>query len=109
MLVLEGTDTSAELERGPRGVLSWARDPRSGGRVSVRVPPPAWPLDATMRAARRASSLKHPHIAPVVEAGWRGEAAYIVLGEELGFRVNPAALTPREAVMIVRDVATAVD
>ena len=100
---------SGELERGPRGVLYWVRDPRSGRIVSVRVPPPLWPLEASMLAAARARSLKHPHIAPVMEAGWRDGAAYITLCEELGFRVNPAALSPREAAMIVRDVATALD
>ncbi|HEX7901553.1 MAG TPA: hypothetical protein VF950_27585 [Planctomycetota bacterium] len=97
-----------ELERGPRGVLYRARDGRFGRQVSLRVSPPSWPQPATLLAATRASVLDHPHIAPMLEAGWHDDAAYVIFGEDLGARVNPVALSPREAVGIARDVATAV-
>ena len=97
----------SEQERGPRGVLYRAWDARSGRHVSLRVS--SWPRESSLRAAARAAALDHPHIAAVLEAGWRDDAAYVIFGEELGARVNPVALTPRDAVRIARDAATAVD
>jgi serine/threonine protein kinase len=61
-----------------------------------------------MLAAVKASALAHPHIAAVLESGWHDGRAYVVLGEELGPAVTPAALTARDAVAAVRDAATAV-
>jgi hypothetical protein len=99
----------SEVERGRHGIIYRARDSRSGRDVSLRVLPRAWPQELSFLAATRASSLEHPHIARVLEAGWREDLTFVILGEKLDTSIELGAIFARKAVIAIRDAATAVD
>jgi serine/threonine protein kinase len=85
--------TLSILEEGGLGIVFAARDERTGRPVSVRVlrPPgstdPAT-LERFLREAQVASAIDHPNVVRILELGFEGRSAFIVMealdGESLG-------------------------
>jgi serine/threonine protein kinase len=99
------------LEEGPEGMVYRARDPQSDRPVLVRLMPENFGVSpsALVSAARLASTLVHPHIATVYDAGEYRGRAYVVLQDVAGVPVLEADLTVREAVAVIRDAALALE
>jgi serine/threonine-protein kinase len=62
-----------------------------------------------MREARIAANLSHPNITAIYEVGQHEGKPYITMQFVDGITTNKASFTIREAVMVVRDAAVAVD
>ena len=105
------------LGRGGMATVFLARQESLGREVALKVLADAQQQDATaherfLREARVAASLRHPNIVPIHDFGLHGELAYIAMEYEPGGTVAPLAgekLPPREALRIVRDIASALD
>jgi serine/threonine-protein kinase len=108
-----------EIGRGGMGVVFVALDVRLDRLVAIKVLPA--PLstsleirDRFLREARTAAKLMHPNVVPVFLADEMGGIVFFVMayldGESLADRLRArVALSPRETVGILRDVALALD
>ncbi len=112
----------AELGRGGMGVVYRARDKSLGRDVAIKVLStmgvPAEMLDRFQREARAAAALDHPHIVKVLDVGelpsddqrGRGSPFYameLLHGEDLAHAIGTNQLSPRIAVEVVRQIASA--
>ena len=107
-----------ELGRGGMGVVYLAVDTQLGRRVAIKVLPPAVDpehAERFLREVRVLSSLQHPHIVPLHDAGTTvdGLTWYsmpYVEGGSLRDRIaHGPLLAARMAIEILRDVASALD
>jgi serine/threonine protein kinase len=116
---LTAYDVEEEIRRGDLTIIYRARRKDDGLPVAVKVVAPQFVSDhyfvrRFLEAGERASRLDHPNIARVHEAGQRGDVVYVVRdliqAESLAERLARAgAMTPAEAVPIVRQLAAALD
>ena len=106
-----------EIGRGGMGVVFVALDVRLDRLVAIKVLPAALSTsveirDRFLREARTAAKLMHPNVVPVFRADeMRGVVFFVMAyvdGESLADRLRVrGALSPRETVGILRDVALA--
>ncbi len=106
-----------ELGRGGMGIVYLARDVKLDRQVAIKVLPPALAGTAEirerfLREARTAARLSHPNIVAIHRADEIESRVFFVMGyiegESLAERLRrQGALTPAEAVPIIRDVALA--
>jgi serine/threonine protein kinase len=85
--------TLSILEEGRLGIVFAARDERTGQPVSVRILRPPGSTDPVtlerfLREAQVASQIDHPNVVRILELGFEGRSAFIVMepldGESLG-------------------------
>ncbi len=121
--IVEGTTVQhyrigARLGAGGMGEVYRADDTRLGRPVALKFLPPGMKSDPESRArllneARAASMLRSPNIAVTYDIGEHAGADFIVMelvdGELLSTRVLQGALSVRESVDIVVQVADALD
>src|SRR5262245_27219539 len=108
-----------EIGRGGMGVVFVALDVRLDRLVAIKVLPAALSTsveirDRFLREARTAAKLMHPNVVPVFLADEMGSVVFFVMayldGESLADRLRArGALSSRETVGILRDVALALD
>lgn len=106
-----------ELGRGGMGAVYLARELELDRLVALKVLPPAFAADPTLRdrflrESRTAASFSHPNIVPVYAVEEHGDvlafAMGYVEGESLAERVKRSGpLTARDAVRLMHDVAYA--
>jgi serine/threonine protein kinase len=106
-----------EVGRGGMGVVYLARDLKLDRPVALKVLPAALAAapdtrERFLREARTAARLAHPNIVPVYRADDAGGTAFFAMayvdGESLGERLRDrGALSPADAVPVLRDVAWA--
>jgi serine/threonine protein kinase len=116
---LTAYDVEEEIKRGDLTIIYRARRKDDGLPVAVKVVAPQFVADhyfvrRFLDAGKRATRLDHPNIARVHEAGQRGDVVYVVRdliqAESLAERLaRTGAMTPAEAVPIVRQLAAALD
>jgi len=87
------------VERGPHGTVFRAREVGSDRAVLVRLLPEGFAVSsaAFVSAARLASTLVHPHIAAVYDAGEYRGRSYVALQDVGGMPVTDAALALEHA------------
>jgi serine/threonine protein kinase len=116
---LTAYDVEGEIRRGDLTIIYRARRKDDGLPVAVKVVAPQFVADhyfvrRFLDAGKRATRLDHPNIARVHEAGQREDVVYVVRdliqAESLADRLaRTGAMTPAEAVPIVRQLAAALD
>jgi serine/threonine protein kinase len=116
---LSGTyELLQEIGRGGMGVVYAGRDVRLDRLVAIKVLPELVSSDTVrerfLREARAAARLSHPSIVPIYSADERGGVTFMVMayvdGTTLSTRLrNGKALSPADAVPILRDVALALN
>jgi predicted Ser/Thr protein kinase len=106
------------IGEGGMGVVYEALRLEDERRVALKVMAPAV---ADTQAFRRrfareteiASSLEHPHIVPVIDAGTEGKTPYLAMeyidGTDLEQRLRRGALEPADALRVLDEVASALD
>jgi DNA-binding beta-propeller fold protein YncE len=109
------------LERigaGGMGEVYRALDTDLGREVALKVLPPLFALDPGRRArfereARLLAALDHPNIATIYGIEREGEHCFLVLelvgGETLAERLARGPLPPREALLLLRGIAGALE
>lgn len=110
-------DLINEIARGGMGIV-WLAAQRSLGRqVAIKVLPPIFACDpvrlARFRAeANLASRLRHPQIIGIHEVGDQDGIPYFsmdyVVGQDLGSLARDHPLSPKDAAVMVRSVALAI-
>ena len=116
---IAGTRLTRELERGGMAVVYVAEELATGDTVVVKVLKEELAGDERLRRrfvreARYASSLDHPHVVRVRDAGEQDGAHYIVMdyvrGADLRSRLAAGGpLEPAEAIAVLAQVADALD
>ena len=116
---LEGTyELLQEIGRGGMGVVYAGRDVRLDRLVAIKVLPDLVSSNAVrerfLREARAAARLTHPSIVPIYAADERAGVTFLVMayvdGTTLSVKLRDGnALTPADAVPILRDVALALN
>jgi eukaryotic-like serine/threonine-protein kinase len=109
-------EVEREVGRGGMGVVYLARDLRLDRLVAIKTLPASLAGDASMRErflreARTAARLSHPNIVPIHRADEIDGQVFFVMGfvdgDSLAGKVAAGPLAPRDAVPILRDVASA--
>jgi TolB-like protein/tRNA A-37 threonylcarbamoyl transferase component Bud32 len=107
-----------ELGGGGMSRVFLATETALGRSVVIKVLPPdlghALSTDRFRQEIRLAASLQHPHLVPILTAGEAGGLLYYTMpfveGESLRARLARSGEFPlREAIGVLRDVATALD
>ena len=107
-----------EIGRGGMGVVYAGRDVRLDRLVAIKVLPDLVSSNAVrerfLREARAAARLTHPSIVPIYSADERSGVTFLVMGYVDGPTLSAklrdgSALSPADAVPILRDVALALD
>ncbi len=107
----------AELGRGGMGVVYKARQVSLGRIVALKMispmaAPSASDLARFRTEAESAARLDHPSIVPIYEVGQQYDRPYFTMkfveGTTLGRRLADGPMPPREAAMLLADVARAV-
>jgi len=106
-----------ELGRGGMAIVYLAREVRLDRLVALKVLPPSLAVRAELRErfvreARTSAKLSHPNIVPIFRVDEIGGFVFFAMGyvegETLGHRIrNKGPLTPRDAVVVIREVAWA--
>jgi serine/threonine-protein kinase len=118
MALDERFEIERELGRGGMATVFLAHDRKHDRQVALKVlrPDLGWPAaDRFHREIRIAARLAHPNIAPLFDSGEADGLLYFVMqyvegAESLRARLERAGILPlEEAVMVVRDVALALD
>ena len=103
---------------GGMGEVYKARDTRLDRIVAIKILPPEWAADPTMKErfdheARTVASLNHPHICVLHDIGTEHGVAFLVMeymeGETLAERLTRGALTLDEAMVVAIAIADALD
>lgn len=109
-------EVEREIGRGGMGVVYLARDLRLDRMVAIKTLPAAMSGDVTvrerfLREARTAARLAHQNIVPIHRADEIGGQVFFVMGfvdgDSLAGRLASGPLSPRDALPILRDVASA--
>ena len=106
-----------ELGRGGMATVYVARDRKHGREVALKVMDPtlAKGVGAArfLREVRIAATLTHPGIVPVFDSGEVGDTFYYVMpllrGASLRDRMRAGPIAPREACLLLAEVADALD
>jgi predicted Ser/Thr protein kinase len=116
---LEGTyELLQEIGRGGMGIVYAGRDVRLDRLVAIKVLPDLVSSNAVrerfLREARAAARLTHPSIVPIYSADERSGVTFLVMayvdGATLSTKLRDgSALSPDDAVPILRDVALALN
>ena len=119
MSALEGTyELLQEIGRGGMGVVYAGRDVRLDRLVAIKVLPDLVSSNVVrerfLREARAAARLTHPSIVPIYAADERSGVTFLVMayvdGTTLSVKLRDGnALSPADAVPILRDVALALN
>jgi len=106
-----------ELGRGGMGVVYLARDVRLDRRVAIKLLPPEYAAQPTirerfLREARTAARLSHPHIVPIHAVDEMGDFVCHVMtyveGDTLAQRVTASGpLNPPRVIRLLREVGWA--
>ena len=114
-----GYRTEAVIGRGGMGVVYRAQDVRLRRTVALKVMAPELALDESfrerfMRETELATSLEHPNVVPIHDAGEADGHLYLVMrcveGTDLRALLRAeGALAPDRALAIIRQVAGALD
>src|SRR5215472_1800256 len=105
-----------KLGAGGMGVVFKARDTHLNRLIAIKVIQPARVTDSSLQArllaeARAASSLNHPNVVTVYDAGSCDGVDYIAMeyvpGETLARRIPPEGMPVSEALAIARGVGAA--
>jgi serine/threonine-protein kinase len=106
-----------ELGRGGMGVVYLARDVRLDRPVAIKLLPPEYAANASLRErflreARTAARLSHPNIVPIHAVEEIGDVVFYVMtyvdGETLSQRVTSRGpLSPADATRLMRELAWA--
>ncbi len=108
----------AVLGRGGMGVVYLATHAGLDRRVALKLLAPDYADDEAFRArflreSRMAAAIDHPNIIPIYEAGEVDGAYFLamryVAGTDLETRLRAGPLEPREAVLMLGQVASALD
>lgn len=109
-------DVEREIGRGGMGVVYLARDLRLDRLVAIKTLPAHLAGDSDvrerfLREARTAARLAHANIVPIHRADEIGGQVFFVMGyvdgDSLAAKLGGGALSPRDAVPVLRDVANA--
>jgi predicted Ser/Thr protein kinase len=116
---LAGYRIERVLGRGGMSVVFLAHDPRLKRNVALKVLSPEVAEDAEfrerfLRESRLAASLDHPNVVPVYEAGEVAGLLYIAMRHVQGTDLKAllrteGALAPERALMVVDQIAAALD
>ena len=107
-----------EIARGGMGVVYKAWDPKLRRTLALKVlkaweDPPLSEIQRFHREARLAARLSHPNIVKIYQAGVVDSVHYYTMdcveGETLSEYLEHTRPTPRQALIIVRDIALALD
>src|SRR5688572_18097525 len=100
-----------ELGRGGFGVVykAWQADLQRVIALKFLHADTEEAVERFLREARIAANLSHPNITAIYEVGRHEGKPYITMQFVDGQTTNRAQLSPREAAMVVRDAALAVD
>ncbi len=106
-----------ELGRGGMATVYVARDRKHGREVALKVMDPALAKGVGaarfLREVRIAATLTHPGIVPVFDSGEVGDTFYYVMpllrGASLRDRMRAGPIAPREACLLLAEVADALD
>jgi serine/threonine-protein kinase len=106
-----------ELGRGGMATEYVARDRKHGREVALKVMDPALAKGVGaarfLREVRIAATLTHPGIVPVFDSGEVGDPFYYVMpllrGASLRDRMRAGPIAPREACLLLAEVADALD
>ena len=105
-----------ELGRGGMGIVYLGRDLVLGREVAIKHASPAAMSAETearfLREAQTVARMDHPSIVPIYDVGRHDGSIFFVMpvvrGETLRDRLRRGALSPRDAALILRQVAEAV-
>jgi serine/threonine-protein kinase len=106
-----------ELGRGGMATVYVARDRKHGREVALKVMDPSLAKGVGaarfLREVRIAATLTHPGIVPVFDSGDEGDTFYYVMpllhGASLRDRMRAGPIAPREACLLLAEVADALD
>jgi serine/threonine-protein kinase len=106
-----------ELGRGGMATVYVARDRKHGREVALKVMDPSLAKGVGaarfLREVRIAATLTHPGIVPVFDSGDVGDTFYYVMpllhGASLRDRMRAGPIAPREACLLLAEVADALD
>jgi serine/threonine-protein kinase len=122
--LVAGTDVGGyvidgELGRGGMGVVYSARHPVIGKRAAIKVLKPSLSnnpatIERFIQEARSVNAIGHPNIVDIFDFdmlpdGRRFLVMDLLEGESLRKRIKRGALPPAEAVMVIDEVASALD
>ena len=108
----------SEIGRGGMAVVYLGYDPTFRRQVAIKVLPHQWLENNLLRArfereARAIATLEHPAIVPVYDFGEQDGQLYLVMrympGGSLSQRIQRGALSPDEAIGVVKHLAPALD
>jgi serine/threonine protein kinase len=111
-------EIQAPLGAGGMGEVYRARDTRLDRTVAIKILPPQFAGDASLRErfdreARLISSLNHPHICSLFDVGEQDGVAFLVIehleGETLASRLEKGRLKLDQALQIAVQLAGALD
>jgi serine/threonine-protein kinase len=109
-------EVDREIGRGGMGVVYLARDLRLDRLVAIKTLPVQLGGDSALRErflreARTAARLSHPNIVPIHRADELGGQVFFVMGfvdgDSLAAKLKAGPLSPRDAIPVLRDVASA--
>src|SRR5207302_261602 len=109
-------EVDREIGRGGMGVVYLARDLRLDRLVAIKTLPAQLADDVAvrerfLREARTAARLSHPNIVPIHRADEIAGQVFFVMGfvdgDSLAAKLKAGPLSPKDAVPILRDVASA--
>ena len=122
--LVAGTDVGGyvidgELGRGGMGVVYSARHPIIGKRAAIKVLKPSLSnnpatIERFIQEARSVNAIGHPNIVDIFDFDMLPDGRrYLVMdlleGESLRKRIKRGALPPSEAVMVIDEIASALD
>ena len=122
--LVAGTDVGGyiidgELGRGGMGVVYSARHPVIGKRAAIKVLKPSLSnnpatIERFIQEARSVNAIGHPNIVDIFDFdmlpdGRRFLVMDLLEGESLRKRIKRGALPPAEAVMVIDEIASALD
>src|SRR4051812_29163927 len=115
---IAGWNLERELGRGAMGTVYLARHPRLPRQDAIKVLHDPLNGDSRyrrrfLREARRVGALDHPHVAAIYDQGEADDHLFIVMqyieGMNLRAAMNAGRLPPADALLVLEQVASALD